>query len=82
MTAPPTLKPGLLVPLQVEASSEVPAGRGGTACVAIGGRRVLCFGGADRTPTVYDDWWLMELGEQPGSGVWTKISPVVKLAKK
>lgn len=60
----------------------MPAGRGGAACVAIGGRRVLCFGGADRTPTVYDDWWLLELGEQVGSGVWTKVSPVIKLSKQ
>lgn len=56
-------------------------GRGGAACVAIGPRRVLLYGGASREPTALGDWWLLELGEA-GSGAWTRISPVVKLSRK
>jgi len=61
----------------------VPPGRGGAACVAIGRRRVLLYGGADRTPTALDDWWLLDLGSSGGSeGHWTKISPAVRRSQK
>lgn len=66
---------------QVGAESESPAGRGGAACVAIYGGRTLCYGGASRVPTGFNDWWLLELGPG-GSGSWTKLSPAAKLSRK
>ncbi|PRW57469.1 galactose oxidase [Chlorella sorokiniana] len=67
--------------LQVDDGSEVPAGRGGAACTALDGRRILCFGGADREPRAFDDLWLLELGAD-GQGHWTRVSPVLKLSRK
>lgn len=65
----------------MDEASEAPAGRGGAACVAIGGRRILCYGGANREATAFSDWWLLELGGE-GAAAWTRISPVVKLSHK
>lgn len=67
--------------LQVDDGSEVPAGRGGAACTAIDGQRILCFGGATREALAFDDWWLLELGAD-GHGHWTRVSPVLKLSHK
>lgn len=66
--------------LQADPGSEAPPGRGGAGCVAIGRQRILVYGGADRTPTAFSDWWLLELGESGAH--WTRISPVVKLSAK
>ncbi|KAL4452294.1 hypothetical protein ABPG75_007956 [Micractinium tetrahymenae] len=66
--------------VQAELGSEAPPGRGGAGCVAIGKQRILVYGGADRTPTAFGDWWLLELGESGAH--WTRISPVVKLSAK
>jgi hypothetical protein len=81
LTAAYQLPPAHLVSQQAELGSEVPPGRGGAACVAIGGRRVLLFGGADRGPTPWGDWWLLELGSG-GAAHWTKIAPVLNLSHK
>lgn len=79
----PNLHSYVLTPtqLQVDQGSEVPAGRGGAACTALDGRRILCFGGANREPVAFDDFWLLELGPD-GQGHWTRISPVLKLSRK
>lgn len=69
-----------LCALQTDPGSEAPPGRGGAACCAIGGRRILVYGGADRSPAAFDDWWVLELTESGGH--WTKVSPVVKLTHK
>ena len=66
---------------QVEAGSEAPPGRGGAACVAIGGNRVLVYGGADRAPQAFGDFWLLELSGS-GHAHWTKVAPAVKLSHK
>ncbi|KAL4441275.1 hypothetical protein ABPG77_011512 [Micractinium sp. CCAP 211/92] len=66
--------------VQAEPGSEAPPGRGGAGCIAIGRHRILLYGGADRVPTAFGDWWLLELGESGAH--WTRISPVVKLSAK
>lgn len=81
-TATPLLHSPYPYLLQVDKGSEAPVGRGGAACVAIGGRSILLFGGASRDPAAFDDWWLMELSDGRGGGTWTRISPVVKLSHK
>lgn len=50
-----------------------PSPRGGHSLVAVGSK-VILFGGADRTPNVFDDLWVLET--DGGSFDWTRISPL------
>lgn len=78
--------------MQVEAGAEAPCPRGGAACCALDGRRLLLHGGADRTPAAFSDFWLLELGEGSSSSSssssgsstahWTRLSTSVRLPKR
>eukprot|EP00887_Chlorella_sp_A99_P001853 scaffold19.g1853.t1 len=68
--------------MAAEPAAEAPPPRGGAAVAAIDGRRVLVYGGADRSPQAFGDWWVLEVAPGSRGGHWTKVSPVVKLDSK
>lgn len=47
--------------LQLDRGASAPAARGGHAIAGIGSR-VICFGGADRSPTPFSDLWELDTG--------------------
>ena len=47
--------------LQLDRGASAPAARGGHAIASIGSR-VICFGGADRSPTPFSDLWELDTG--------------------
>lgn len=47
--------------LQLDRGASAPAARGGHAIASIGSK-VICFGGADRSPTPFSDLWELDTG--------------------
>lgn len=47
--------------LQLDRGASAPAARGGHATASIGSK-VICFGGADRSPTPFSDLWELDTG--------------------
>ena len=53
--------------MQMDKQHRKPPPRGGLAIVSVS-TRIVIFGGADRSPTLYDDLWVLETGESLADG--------------
>lgn len=62
--AGPYVQLGTLDILQLDRGASAPAARGGHAIASIGSK-VICFGGADRSPTPFSDLWELDTGTNP-----------------
>lgn len=64
--------------LQLDRGASAPAARGGHAIASIGSR-VICFGGADRSPTPFSDLWELDTGTCLSQFLtWNSIGILVK----
>ncbi|KAL3152010.1 hypothetical protein ABBQ32_001128 [Trebouxia sp. C0010 RCD-2024] len=63
---------------KLDRGASAPAARGGHAIASIGSR-VICFGGADRSPTPFSDLWELDTGRHCNQ--WTRIQSTANVER-
>ena len=63
---------------QYQVPGLTPSPRGGLNAVALG-KKVVCFGGSDRKPLVYEDVWYLDVSGKELE--WVKVTPSFKNCK-